>query len=523
MTTTLNPTTSSVTLWASDFEQGSSCDNCTPYRNLKMRIRLGSGTTVPLDSSITFNCSLLGQRTIQLWIGDGGYDENNNGIIEDSERNWDYCTSYIIVNNNMNAPCNDDRPLIAGRLTNESQIGLANTVVNVGNAMQLQTDADGYYNGAGLVQNMTYEVKPYRNNDPLNGVSTLDLVYIRKHILDIQVITSPYRRIAADVNNSGTITTLDIVALRKLILNIDTQFANNTSWRFVPKDYHFADNGVSVPTGFPEYKMVTALAGINEADFIAIKIGDINGTADPAHIVGSENRSSSYNFNVKDHYFSKGDVVKVALDIDRSEVIGLQGAFNFNNGALTYKGISSTTTLEDFTESNLAVNSSNGIMRFSWNNYDVNAEKQTLVLEFVAKSDGLLSEMFGISNANIANEIYISQGKGEQAVISTLDLGIKFNGNVMTTVSDRQMTVLQNKPNPFSNETVISFTLPSASDVTFSIFDLNGRVLNTFTQYYEAGIQQVKVKRSDLQNAGIYYYNLKCGETTITKRMILVD
>jgi hypothetical protein len=64
-----------------------------------------------------------------------------------------------------------------------------------------------------------------KDNDPLNGVSTFDLVLINKHILGLEPLNSPYKMIAADANNSRSITTFDIVELRKLILGIYTELA----------------------------------------------------------------------------------------------------------------------------------------------------------------------------------------------------------------------------------------------------------------------------------------------------------
>jgi hypothetical protein len=80
-----------------------------------------------------------------------------------------------------------------------------------------------------------YTVTPTKDNDPLNGVSTFDLVLINKHILGLEPLNTPYKMIAADANNSRSITTFDIVELRKLILGIYTELPNNTSWRFVDK------------------------------------------------------------------------------------------------------------------------------------------------------------------------------------------------------------------------------------------------------------------------------------------------
>ncbi len=74
--------------------------------------------------------------------------------------------------------------------------------------------------------------KVYGN--PLNGVSTFDLVLISKHILGIQLFENPFQIIAADANNSGSITTFDVVTIRKVILGIDVTYPAG-NWRYVPK------------------------------------------------------------------------------------------------------------------------------------------------------------------------------------------------------------------------------------------------------------------------------------------------
>ena len=94
-----------------------------------------------------------------------------------------------------------------------------------------------------------------RNNDLLNGVTTFDLVLIKKHILNVQSFSSMHEKIAADINQSGTITTLDMVQLRKVILHIDTEFSNNESWRFF-KEHQWADMdeddlNANLPSIFP--------------------------------------------------------------------------------------------------------------------------------------------------------------------------------------------------------------------------------------------------------------------------------
>lgn len=128
-----------------------------------------------------------------------------------------------------------------------------------------------------------YSVTPAHDFNPLNGVSTYDLVLISKHILGLELLTSPYKMIAADANKSRSITTFDIVEIRKLILGIyPVKLPNNTSWRFVPKDFVFPDPLNPFPDPeFPEkINYCNAVPpDPQNLDFVAIKVGDVNASA----------------------------------------------------------------------------------------------------------------------------------------------------------------------------------------------------------------------------------------------------
>ncbi len=85
------------------------------------------------------------------------------------------------------------------------------------------------------------------------------------------------------------------------------------------------------------------------------------------------------------------------------------------------------------------------------------------------------------------------------------------------------MTLLQNRPNPFSNETLIGFNLPEATEATLTIYDLNGRILKVFNGDYAQGLNEVKVNRSELGGTGVLYYTLRTQNETATKVMVIID
>jgi hypothetical protein len=87
----------------------------------------------------------------------------------------------------------------------------------------------------------------------------------------------------------------------------------------------------------------------------------------------------------------------------------------------------------------------------------------------------------------------------------------------------RGLTLLQNRPNPFKNETVIRFNLPEATFATLTIFDVTGRVVKTVEGNYNQGINEVSINRSDLGGSGLKYYILRTKSETATKIMVIID
>ena len=68
-----------------------------------------------------------------------------------------------------------------------------------------KTSSSGTYAFDNLPMYGAYSIIPVRTDHPTNGVSTIDLILIQKHIIGEQVITSPYHLIAADADKSGWI------------------------------------------------------------------------------------------------------------------------------------------------------------------------------------------------------------------------------------------------------------------------------------------------------------------------------
>jgi hypothetical protein len=328
-------------------------------------------------------------------------------------------------------------------------------------------------------------------------------------------LDSPYKMIAADANNSGAISTLDLVHIRKLILQIDTEFSNNTSWRFVDAAYVFPDPTNPWVEAFPEIISINNLeADMMEEDFIAVKIGDVNGTAQANQLLGADDRTQTGALRLQtiDQLLKAGETYTVVMtaanfnhfgyqftmQLDTDKVLldriddGLAKAFNFG-----------TTYLAD------------GILTTSWNEAAATrlaTDEALFTLQITALTDGKLSDAVHLATTHTNAEAYAADGD-----LETVEL--TFN----TTNASTALALYQNQPNPFTDATTIGFYLPTAQEATLIISDLSGRIVYTLTQDFAAGEHAVTIERKDVNSRGVLYYRLETNEGVKVKKMILKD
>lgn len=85
----------------------------------------------------------------------------------------------------------------------------------------------------------------------------------------------------------------------------------------------------------------------------------------------------------------------------------------------------------------------------------------------------------------------------------------------------------QNYPNPFNPETVISYSLPVASQVLLRIYNTVGQVVRTLMNgSLPAGTHSVRWDGCDDRgmpvSSGVYIYNLNAGSQQISRKMLLI-
>tara|TARA_R110000737_G_scaffold163458_1_gene191029 strand:- start:82 stop:975 length:894 start_codon:yes stop_codon:yes gene_type:complete len=296
------------------------------------------------------------------------------------------------------------------------------------------------------------------------------------------------------------------------------ELPNNGSWRFIDANYEFVDATDPFSENLPESYDIEAINADMTVDFIAIKVGDINGNA-TANLndqsVGTRS-GNKISMKVANQTFDAGNKVVVPVTISEAMVAtGLQ--FTIETGStLNFADVNSEAI--NISEDNVGFATlSEGVITLSWNHATgVTLDENDAVLElvFTAMKSGSIAKELNISSNMLKAEMYNDD-------LETMDIEFIIEGR--EDVLGNEFVLYQNVPNPFTESTDITFDLPISKAGTLTVFDMTGKVISRIQRTFEKGINIVTLNRADLGAAGVLYYQLEVGEYIASRKMILID
>jgi len=89
-----------------------------------------------------------------------------------------------------------------------------------------------------------------------------------------------------------------------------------------------------------------------------------------------------------------------------------------------------------------------------------------------------------------------------------------------TTVTSYALN--QNYPNPFNPSTVITYQIPTSGLVTVKVYNVIGKEIATLVNEVQPSGTYTKEFNAANLSSGVYFYTIKSGEFTATKKMILL-
>jgi len=451
----------------------------------------------------TFCCDdTIGVKEVEFWV-------------TDESGNQDFVVTYIDIQDpNGICPPDTNSIVINGQTATHDARGVEDVEVyledmSAPTPITRMTDGEGFFQMF-VAAGPDYRLTPSKNDDVLNGVNTLDILLIQQHILGINAITNPYELIAANVNDDARISGADLIELRRTILGIDTEYPNNTSWRFVVATEQYEEG--QLPLDYTEtIEMYNAVTDQLDQDFVAVKIGDVNGTAVTSSLDSreAEGRSGALIFTALDAAVEAGELVTVDVtSAGFREVLGYQLTLDY--GADAFEFVEMKSAALEMTQGNYGHFEEAGVLTMSWNDREavsIGSDEVLFTMVFRAKAANRLSDALEINDAITPAEAYVGS--------ETRNVSLRF------TTSTTEFALYQNVPNPFESKTVIGFNLPEAGKASLTFYDAAGQVVHTIENEYKKGYNEETVDSRSIPASGLYYYELRSGDFQATKKMVI--
>ena len=452
-------------------------------------------------------------NTIYTWSGPNGFVSNlQNPIIENINQANGGVYSLILTKNGCNSSpeyisviileqiISGDTILVSGSIVSENGYSIPNVNLII-NSLDEAIISDGYYN-ISLLENYSYTLSPEKNsNDCLNEsngnaqdcLTTLDLFMIQSHIVGNNNFTSPFDIIAADANQSSSISTFDILYIQQIVLAEVDAFPLSNLWKFINSDFIFPDP--EYPFDFDDYRLISSNIDLINQDFIGVKIGDVSGSWE-SNQGGRESQKEVLLFNY--NQIDKNTKSIPVYSDNFNDIISCQFTIDFNYEDISIIDIRSNYNIN--WNDDYLLNGYLPVLFFDENGSSTSINNDTPI--FIIDVEVNKSTSLGLSS-NITTEEAVNEN------YEFLSLDIKEN-----MILDNELIIY---PNPFTDFTTIEFINPNGDEFVLKLFSIDGKLINTLISKKNKFI----VDKNNLAK-GMYHIKL-IGNSSIKNATIILN
>ena len=398
---------------------------------------------------------------------------------------------------------------IAGNIWHPKGYYITNIPVKLNSVDDTITDATVLYSlNTSNVSNFIVKQDSYgRLNPTLRSadrlqVTSLDIALVQAHILQKNILNSPYKIIAADVNGDGKVSALDIVFMKRLILAIDTSFPGNKLWGFVDSSFVFTNPAIPFP-----HKDSIAYTGLSantyNQTFAGFILGDVNWSATSPRPALQKDIQLYYN-QIKT--LNNGQIVISVMVRNFKNIIGMQYTLNFDNPEMKIVGLQNNLLGIQYADH------SDGKTSFLWNEEHNNArtlEDGTVLFELVFKPMNQLNNITLDLNGSVT---------AVEAVDEDFNLhGITLSKETPVNISETWIVA----PNPTKDGVIkVQMNLKEKKTIVFRLSDNTGKLL--FIKQVEAvkGKNIITLREGNIP-AGTYYLQAVGIEGEEVKKILI--
>lgn len=426
------------------------------------------------------------------------------------------------------------------------------------------TGSAGEYNTVGCTfPNTSRQIIPDKNYGvAIAGVDVKDAESIINHVISLPGETtrfsSPFQMIAADVNNSGTITSWDAQLIRKLILGYISGFPAG-NWRYLsegwlsdpafvtglfdgnpfdahvnqifttssPLNYLATQGTIPNNDSWMDYIALNLINPIALNDpfwaFYGIKVGDVNCTLqgdDIKPIIQDSPTERSFNIpNGLDTYLSQNTskhlqvIASISKPVSSWQIGIIYPSNQIEINQITNGNTGTAFDIENF-GNHISVDNNQGDFRALW--YSSNGtplilnNKVLFELDIKALSNiSKLENLFLLDSKNIACKFFESNGNEIEDVDLSINLVSSLDGIVPRENStDSESFEFDIWPSPFQSKINVFSKVPKDTNIEIWLFDVMGKLVYNTKSKLIAGDNVVEITSLDMLPTGLYQYNV---------------
>lgn len=463
-------------------------------------------------------------------VGVGNKSETSDeGVIVEALPPGEY---YIVIDGydgaisdySLSIECTPQEVTKSGNIATEYQMPVQDVEVNCNGMLFEMTDQHGNYSFDPVPAGEDYALQASKDINYRNGVGIEDRVYLRRHILNAARLNSPYKFIAADLNNDGEISIMDMIRLEQMLLFMLDDWPEVDSWRFVPSDFNIipSTNNAIVPDFEETISHGNLITDAVDQNFIAIKMGDLSENASGNMLTTTNNSDRStplllhynthFNENGKEHYIS----FYSTSDIDMSGFqLELSGFDNVNVSNIESIGLNGNIVFNQPNERGNEVL----VLWDEPNGFHFNPSQNNEFELFRIYFD---SPLRSSEDLYLTNRFYINKAVSLNLTESNIFLEQLNPNSIQETANSSTFKLYQNKPNPFGTTTTIGVYSPNSEVASLHIYDTNGREIIGKKLELNEGYNAFEFSKKDFPSEGVYFYKITHSRGTATKSMILL-
>lgn len=219
--------------------------------------------------------------------------------------------------------------------------------------------------------------------------------------------------------------------------------------------------------------------------------------------------------------------VDVEIKVDSFiNVSGLQFSLRWNTDVLEFDEIRDMNLVGLQLNDNFGLDSvSEGYLTFYW--FDPAADGEThpngyTIFSFRANVVGSLHSGTGIEFSSNPTPIEISDPDynvfNYRLNNGFISVGEFSSADDITIIKDVLVS-----PNPFKEQTNIQFYLDEASEVTASLYNVDGKLIFEKNYDFGSGSQSITLIKDNFSTAGVYFLNLNTEKSKITQKLYFVQ